>query len=153
MSAPIASEAWSGEGDFTAMVLEALAAMDEIVGLRVEDSPASRADSGYAFISNEIYVQSATCEMVVATRWLGVLPWRTRVAVPLVALDHIEARLGALDDIGPADYADEGMIQYLRTHRVVAPYQTRGVKVVEMVRIYAAGRGPRGEEAGTATSS
>jgi hypothetical protein len=31
------------------------------------------------------------------------------------------------------------MLQYLRTERLVAPYQTRGIKVVEMVRVYMAG--------------
>jgi hypothetical protein len=29
------------------------------------------------------------------------------------------------------------MLQYLRTERIVPPYQTRGYKLVEMVRIYA----------------
>jgi hypothetical protein len=28
------------------------------------------------------------------------------------------------------------MLQYLRTERVVPPYQTRGYKLVELVRIY-----------------
>ena len=40
------------------------------------------------------------------------------------------------DGIGPADYADEGMIQYLRTERIIPPYQTKGYKLVELVRIY-----------------
>lgn len=146
-------DGWSGDGDVTAALVTALAGMDGVVLVRVEDSPASRADSGYAFISNEIYVQSATRETVVDTRRLGVIPWRTRVAVPIVAFADLEARLGALDEVGPPDYADEDMIQYLRTHRVVAPYQTRGVKVVEMVRIYEAGRGPCDEASGRAQSS
>ena len=42
------------------------------------------------------------------------------------------------EGIGPADYADEGMIQYLRTERIIPPYQTRGYKLVELVRIYEA---------------
>ncbi len=28
------------------------------------------------------------------------------------------------------------MIQYLRTERIVPPYQTKGYKLVELVRIY-----------------
>jgi len=35
-----------------------------------------------------------------------------------------------------ADYADEGMIQYLRTERVIPPYQTKGYKLIELLRIY-----------------
>jgi hypothetical protein len=31
------------------------------------------------------------------------------------------------------------MLQYLRTERVVPPYQTRGYKLVELIRIYEAG--------------
>ena len=40
---------------------------------------------------------------------------------------------------GQADYADDGMIQYLRTERIIPPYQTKGYKLVELVRIYEAG--------------
>ncbi|MCL4812694.1 MAG: hypothetical protein KJ061_09425 [Vicinamibacteraceae bacterium] len=152
MSIAIDREGWSGEGDFTETVLAALAGMPDVAALRVEDSPASRAEAGYAFISNEIYVQSATRAEVTATRRFGIVPWRQRIEVPLVALAEIQRFLEGQDEIGPPDYSDEGMIQYLRTHRVVAPYQTRGVKVVEMVRIYAAGRGPRDEAATVASS-
>ena len=35
------------------------------------------------------------------------------------------------------------MIQYLHTQRVIPPYQTRGYKLIELVRIYEAGAGPR----------
>ena len=31
------------------------------------------------------------------------------------------------------------MLQYLRTERIVPPYQTRGYKLVELVRLYEAG--------------
>jgi len=30
------------------------------------------------------------------------------------------------------------MLQYLRTQRIIPPYQTRGYKVIEMVRVYEA---------------
>jgi hypothetical protein len=42
------------------------------------------------------------------------------------------------EGIGPADYADDGMIQYLRTERIIPPYQTKGYKLVELLRIYEA---------------
>jgi hypothetical protein len=51
-------------------------------------------------------------------------------------LAGLERTLGSIDDIGAPDYADDGMLQYLRTERIVPPYQTRGYKLVELVRIY-----------------
>ena len=53
-----------------------------------------------------------------------------------LALEDLERILSGHDDIGPPDYSDEAMLQYLRTERIVPPYQTRGYKLVEMVRIY-----------------
>ncbi len=50
----------------------------------------------------------------------------------------LEQALAALDGVGPADYSDDGMIQYLRAERIVPPYQTKGYKLVELVRIYEA---------------
>jgi hypothetical protein len=50
--------------------------------------------------------------------------------------------LAAIEGVGPADYADPGMIQYLRTERIVPPYQTRGYKVVELIRLYEMGTEP-----------
>jgi hypothetical protein len=47
--------------------------------------------------------------------------------------------LGAIPDVGEPDYGDEGMLQYLRTERIVPPYQTRGYKLVELVRVYEVG--------------
>ena len=55
----------------------------------------------------------------------------------------LELALTETDDIGPPDYSDEGMLQYLRSERIVPPYQTRGYKLVELVRIYEAGTEPR----------
>jgi len=51
-------------------------------------------------------------------------------------LGGLAARLGQADGVGEPDYSDDGMLQYLRTERIVAPYQTKGYKVVEMVRLY-----------------
>ena len=51
---------------------------------------------------------------------------------------------GGDPDIGAPDYGDEGMLQYLRAERIIPPYQTKGYKLVEMVRIYEVGT-PRRE--------
>jgi hypothetical protein len=51
----------------------------------------------------------------------------------------LAVRLASAAGIGEPDYSDEGMLQYLRTERIVPPYQTKGYKVVEMVRVYEAG--------------
>jgi hypothetical protein len=126
---------WSGEGDFTTALLEALQTIDGIAGLRVQDSPASRTDAGYLFLSNEVLVRFVQQERVVMSRRWG-FPVRRRVREASMTLAELEARLGQHDAIGPADYRDEGMLQYLRTERIVPPYQTRGYKLVEMVRIY-----------------
>jgi len=139
----IESDGWGGEGTFTAVLLEALKAIDTIEYLRVEDAPASRAEPGYAFISNEIYVGFKT-ESRTETRTRLGLPWRARIAVKQITLEGLATRLGQADGVGQPDYRDDGMLQYLRTERIVAPYQTKGVKVVELVRIYEVGT-PRRE--------
>ena len=137
-SMQIEAAAWGGEGTFTAVLLEALKAIDAIELLRVEDAPASRAEPGYAFISNEIYVAFKTDVRRETRRRFG-LPWPARIEVRQMTLGGLAALLGAADGVGEPDYADDGMLQYLRTERIVAPYQTRGCKVVEMVRIYEVG--------------
>jgi hypothetical protein len=139
----IESGGWSGEGTFTGALLEALKAVDAIEFLRVEDAPASRAEPGYAFISNEIYVKFKTESRTERRRRLGV-PWPVKVEVPQSTLEQLAARLGPAEGVGEPDYADAGMLQYLRTERIVAPYQTKGYKVVEMVRVYEVGT-PRRE--------
>ena len=112
---------WSGEGGFTQVLIDALRAVPAIRALRVEDAPASRADAAFSFISNEVFVAFA--------------PTR-RAQMSIAALSSV---LESLPGIGAPDYADDGMIQYLRTERVVPPYQTRGYKLIELVRIYEAG--------------
>lgn len=138
----IDSERWSGEGDFTRQLVDWLAEQPAIDLLRVEDAPSSRSDVEYNFISNEIYVQFATRTRVDRQRVWGFIPVRREVAEPLMTFDRLEAALGADPDLGAPDYADDGMIQYLHTERVIPPYQTRGYKLVELVRIYEAGGAP-----------
>lgn len=137
------TDAWSGDGDFTRTVIDGLSTIPGVVMLRVEDAPASRAEAGYAFLSNEIYVGFATTERIERSTVLGVIPWRRKVVEPALDIEGVGAILSAREDVGPADYADEGMLQYLRSQRIVPPYQTRGYKLVEMVRIYALGAAPR----------
>ena len=57
-----------------------------------------------------------------------------------MTIAQLEAALTSDAAIGPPDYSDGGMLQYLRTERIIPPYQTRGYKIVELVRIYDAGR-------------
>lgn len=129
---------WSGDGDFTIELVEILKGFDEIELLKVEDAPASRSGAGYNFLANEIFLTFATERRPVAARWLGLIPTTRYERHPRLTLAELEARLAATEGVGPADYSDEAMLQYLRTQRVVAPYQTRGYKMVEMVRVYAA---------------
>ncbi len=111
------TSSWSGEGDFTRRLIEAMQELP-IRFLKVEDAPSSRADAGFSFISNELFVVFDQSQ---------------------ATLGSLEAALTALDGIGQPDYSDEGMLQYLRTERIIPPYQTRGYKLVELVRIYQAG--------------
>jgi hypothetical protein len=127
---------WSGDGEFTARLLAALEQTDGIADIRVEDAPTTRSDAGYVLLANELFLRFATERRPERVRWLGLLPVTRFVEMPRLTLQRLESHLAGVDGIGPADYADEGMIQYLRTERVVAPYQTRGYKLVELVRVY-----------------
>lgn len=138
----VETTAWTGEGTFTAVLLEALKAIDAIEFLRVEDAPASRAEPGYAFISNEIYVKFRADARRGTRRRFGV-PWPAVVEVKRMTLGGLASRLGPAGGVGEPDYADDTMLQYLRTERIAAPYQTKGYKVVEMVRIYEVGTARR----------
>ena len=136
------SAGWSGEGEFTAVVIESLKAVGDIEFLRVEDAPASRAEPGYAFISNEIYVRfrrPAFAWVWKCLGWCRIGRARDRV----MTLAELSRLLGGLPAVGEPDYADEGLLQYLRAERITAPHQTKGTKVVELVRIYEAGSPPR----------
>jgi len=134
---------WSGDGDFTQKLVDVLRTMPEIAAVRVEDAPAGHAGTGYAFLSNEVFVTFAERDVLQPVRLLGILPWRRRVREPVMTIEALQARLAGREDIGPPDYADEGMLQYLRAERIKQPYQTRGVKLVELVRLYRFGVAPR----------
>lgn len=132
---------WSGDGDFTARLLSALEGIEEVASVRVEDAPAGGAGAGYQFLDNEVFVTFATVPRR-RRRWSWI-PLTRLVHEPRLTLAGLEPRLAAVPGVGAPDYADEGMLQYLRTERVVPPYQTRGYKLVELVRLYVA-PGPAG---------
>lgn len=125
---------WSGEGEFTQCVLDRLRQAPSVCHLRVEDAPSSREEPGYLFISNEVFVGLRSAP----TRWWWPFGRRTDHATSAANLDAVRAWLEADPSLGPPDFADAGMMQYLRTQRIIPPYQTRGYKLVEMVRVYLA---------------
>jgi hypothetical protein len=130
---------WSGEGAFTQLLIDRLRELEDIRLVRVEDAPATRSDADYNFISNEVFVAFATRDRQEQTRQFGIIPRTRTVTEKTASLAQLDTVLSAMADIGAPDYADEGMLQYLRTERIVPPYQTRGYKLVELVRIYEIG--------------
>jgi hypothetical protein len=141
---------WSGEGTFTQLLIDHLRALETIALVRVEDAPATRSDADYNFISNEVFVAFATRDRQERIKRFGFIPASRTVLEKSMTMEGLEQALTAAEQIGGPDYADGGMLQFLRTERVVPPYQTRGYKIVELVRIYEAkseaqGSGPRGQ--------
>jgi hypothetical protein len=130
---------WSGEGVFTQLLIDRLRELDDIQLVRVEDAPATRSEADYNFISNEVFVAFATRERHERTKRFGIIPQSRTVSEKVSSVARLETVLTAMSDIGAPDYADEGMLQYLRAERIVPPYQTRGYKLVELVRIYEVG--------------
>jgi hypothetical protein len=139
MTMQVETAGWSGEGEFTQLLIDRLRSVDAIAYLRVEDAPASRSDADYNFISNEIYVAFAAAPRSRTRRWFGLLPRRAEASEARMTVSALESMLGGMPDVGLPDYSDSGMLQYLRTERIVPPYQTRGYKLVELVRIYELG--------------
>ena len=139
MAIDVDSAGWSGEGEFTQKIIERLRDLEYLTGVRVEDAPATRSDADYNFVANEIFVTFATTEREEPAKRFGFIPARTRVTEKSMTLAGLAAVLEGSEGIGPADYGDEGMLQYLRTERIIPPYQTKGYKLVELVRIYETG--------------
>ena len=129
---------WSGEGEFTQVLVDRLRAIDQLAAIKVENAPATRTEADYNFIANEIFVTFATRVEHQPVKRLGIIPGTRPIPVKVMTFGALVTMLEESDDIGPADYADEGMIQYLRTERIIPPYQTKGYKLVELVRIYEA---------------
>ena len=135
-SVQIDRDAWSGEGELTTTLVERLAAIEQVQFVRVEDARASRAGTGFNFVCNEIYVAFRLQRTLEMRKRFGFLPLPAIAHRPSLTLDRLETMLAGMNDIGAPDYGDTDMLQYLRTERVIPAYQTRGPKVVEMVRIY-----------------
>jgi hypothetical protein len=144
MPSEIDTARWSGEGSFTQVVIDHLREMEQIRLIRVEDAPATRSEADYNFISNEVFVEFATTTREEPIKRFGFLPGTRSVADKAMTIAMLERVLTALEAIGAPDYSDDGMLQYLRTERIIPPYQTRGYKLVELVRIYEVGT-PRRE--------
>jgi hypothetical protein len=130
---------WSGEGAFTQTLIDRLRALDGVAFLRVEDAPASRSEADYNFISNEIFVRFVVDVKRETIKKFGFLPASKTVERKAMSVAELEQALTAAPEIGAPDYSDDAMLQYLRTERVIPPYQTRGYKIVELVRIYESG--------------
>lgn len=139
MPVDVDTSAWSGEGAFTQLLLDRLQEMGAIRSVRVEDAPATRSDADYNFISNELFVAFGTTGRVEEKKRFGFLRHSRTVFDKAMTIAGLQTALAGIADVGAPDYADEGMLQYLRTERVVPPYQTRGYKLVELVRIYEVG--------------
>jgi len=131
---------WSGEGEFTQLLVDHLRQVPTVASVRVEDAPATRSEADYNFISNELFIEFVIETREERTRKWGFVPVRQVTEVKAMTIAQLEAVLASDAAIGPPDYADAGMLQYLRTERIIPPYQTRGYKLVELVRIYEAGR-------------
>ncbi len=135
-SITIDRDRWSGEGDFTERILSWLSEQPGVISLRVEDAPSARTDVEYNFISNEIYVEFKVRKFYQSRRVLGVIPFRRKTVEKTMSLEKLNRVLSEESDLGEPDYADEGMIQFLHTERIIPPYQTKGYKLIELVRIY-----------------
>src|SRR6185503_2988742 len=103
----IDKSAWSGEGTFTALLLERLGDVPGIASVRVEDAPASRSEADYNFISNEVFVAFASVERVERIMRFGFLPGSRTVASKAMTMTGLEAVLAAAADIGAPDYSDD----------------------------------------------
>jgi hypothetical protein len=133
---------WSGEGTFTQLLVERLRQLPGVALVRVEDAPATRSEADYNFISNEVFVVFATTVREERVLRFGFLPATRRTMIKAMTVADLDRALAGLPEIGEPDYADEKMLQYLKTERIVPPYQTRGYKLVELVRIYEAAAAP-----------
>jgi hypothetical protein len=137
------TSSWSGEGTFTQTLVDRLSEIDEVSFVRVEDARATRSEADYNFISNEIFVGFATAVRRERILRFGFLPAHRSSVEKKMTVAALEQLLTATPAVGAPDYSDEGMLQYLRTERIIPPYQTRGYKLVELVRVYEAGAARR----------
>ena len=128
--------AWSGEGTFTQQLIDWFSEQQTIAFLRVEDAKSTRADIEYNFISNEIFLKFRTVKKTKKDSLWSVFSFNRTVFDKLMTIEKLHALLENQKEIGSPDYADADMIQFLRAERIVPPYQTKGYKLIELVRIY-----------------
>ena len=145
MVAELDTSHWSGEGSFTQLLVDWLTSHSDIVFLRVEDAQAAQTDVSYNFISNEIFLRFRTRTQIKKLLWWGFLPITRTLIEKLLTIETLEFALAKNTKIGSPDYADDGMIQYLHTERIIPPYQTKGYKLIELVRIYEVGTPSRAQ--------
>jgi hypothetical protein len=132
MSAEIVRDAWSGDGDFTQHLVDHLRNWPPIATIRVEDAPTGREGEGFNFLANDVFLTFA----VRPVRQPAYAFWRRQILATTASTGDLVAYLTAIETIGEPAYHDEGMLQYLHTQRIVGPYQSKGVKLVELVRVY-----------------
>ena len=85
---------WSGEGEFTQLLAEAISKVEHVLFLRVEDAPSTRSEADYNFVSNEVYVRFETNRRVEYVRWFGFLPGMRHVrenVLKTVSYTHLRA--------------------------------------------------------------
>ncbi|MGE5358602.1 MAG: hypothetical protein ACM3NQ_06245 [Bacteroidales bacterium] len=129
---------WSGDGDFAVALLECLGRVEEIAVIKIQDAPTSRAEAGFNFIGNDLFVGFRVERRMTVKKLLGVLPVPAVAHVRSLTLEGLATRLEGVEGIGAPGYQDAEMLQYLRAERVAAPYQARGPKIVEVVRVFEA---------------
>ncbi len=139
MAPDIHRDEWSGEGDFTQTLIDWLSEQETVALVRVEDAPSTRSDVEYNFISNEIFLGFQTRDRVERERLWGLFPRRRTITDKLMTIAELESALNDDSELPSPDYADDGMIQFLHAQRIIPPYQTKGYKLIELVRIYEVG--------------
>src|SRR4051794_33787881 len=101
---------WSGEGQFTQLLLETLPELPGIRLVRVEDAPATRSEADYQFMSNEVYVEFDVQKREERYTRFGILPATRIVSEKILTLPALESILAEIPDIGAPDYSDDGML-------------------------------------------
>src|SRR5436853_1534533 len=97
---------WSGEGQFTQLLIERLRDVPQVCAIRVEDAPSTRSEADYQFISNELFVDFAAEIRRERFSRFGFLPATRTVNTKTMTLAGLEAALSAMADVGPPDYSD-----------------------------------------------
>src|SRR5579872_6865768 len=97
MPLEVETSAWSGEGTFTQLLIDRLREIAGVRFVRVEDSPATRSEADYNFISNELYVGFETIERREPFKRFGLLPATRVVHDKAMTLPGLEAALAGVD--------------------------------------------------------